>query len=1074
MATTIQTTFPVITTHTLFGQRLVAALTLADSPRLNHSTAMLAQQLVAAWHKTWLAEGEYLEVVRLLSDLPVHQEQITVGVPASTHPGLYPPHVLIFDIFLQALTTDNTNSRMIGYLPVLGIEASASTVDGVKALLIEGAQLEFIRKNRLASVHKLVELNWYQAAECQMETVALTFYTPSELEKLSEQGGHSLLAKVATALTPGYSKTVGLEAELQQMQNLLSPPHRQNILLVGPNGCGKTALLNGYAHTGTGLWETTAAGLIQGLTEDSGWQHNLALLCRELRDSQQILYVNHLSELFEVGQYVGNTVSIGEALREPLQRGEILLIAEATASELARLDLRSPGFSSLFSQVVFAEKTDAEKLRIAQQAIESLAQQHQIAVATAAIQELIQLQQRYFPYSGFPGKTIRFLETLILREKHRTLLQPGAAIDREHVLTAFCQESAMPRTLVDSEYPFDATATREFFAERVFGQPQAIDTILSLLTAIKTAVLRSGKPIANLLFIGPTGVGKTEMAKTLADYIFSDPTRILRLDMSEYATPEAVLRLTGDGGYADASLVTQVRQQPFAVVLFDELEKAHPNFFDLLLQILGEGRLTDQHGQIANFCSTIVIMTSNLGAEGFQQQGMGFTLAQSQQQVNQHFIQAVQTYFRPELFNRIDQIIPFNPLAIAIQPRIVERQMRLLQQRDGLAAHTLHCSEAALQQLGRGRYDNTEGARQMHRSLHQQVIIPLAHQLNASPQGKTKIELCHELNQKGSAGLTLRLTPQITTPQDTHLPETANQLAKDRRQFQAIQEGPVYIALLNELDKLTAKKQRLGEQFWKRPEETELFHQLTRYQQQAQHLFATLTELETHYLRLILGLEIPTGSTEATHPTHEAWQQSWLDFKMGLYQRHTPASRQATLAIYGRNPLQLKPLLQFYQAICQRQHFECTPYRVWLNAEGTYYRSQDTAPGADKPSPDKLIGYELALCGNCPELYWRAEAGLIRWVLAEGDKQDYWVVVSEQAIALDGASSAFKTPEGVHRQRFFDGLQPRIYFEVETSYFHDKELTRQYPLQPPDERQQQLQQHFIRLLDEELVRSDHE
>src|SRR5262249_30690931 len=188
----------------------------------------------------------------------------------------------------------------------------------------------------------------------------------------------------------------------------------------------------------------------------------------------------------------------------------------------------------------------------------------------------------------------------------------------------FTRETGLPRFLLEDAVRLDLKATRDRFARRVIGQPEAVDLVVDLLATVKAGLTRPHKPIASLLFIGPTGVRKTEMAKALADFLFGDPGRLTRLDMSEYADPAAVQRLIGGGFGAEGVLTSRIREQPFAVVLLDEFEKAHPLLFDLLLQVLGEGRLTDAAGRLADFCNAMVILTSNLGAESFQQGAFGF------------------------------------------------------------------------------------------------------------------------------------------------------------------------------------------------------------------------------------------------------------------------------------------------------------------------------------------------------------------------------------------------------------------------------------------------------------------
>ncbi|MEM1124086.1 MAG: AAA family ATPase, partial [Bacteroidota bacterium] len=176
----------------------------------------------------------------------------------------------------------------------------------------------------------------------------------------------------------------------------------------------------------------------------------------------------------------------------------------------------------------------------------------------------------------------------------------------------------MPSFIIDPAVPMDLTAIKQQFNDNVFGQEKAVDSIVNLLASVKTALTKTGKPIASFLFVGPTGVGKTELAKVLAQFMFGHRDKMVRFDMSEYADAYSVMRLTGLSYGSDGLLTAAVRRTPFCVLLFDEIEKAHTNFFDLLLQILSEGRLTDSSGRLVNFCSTIIIMTSNIGASNLQ------------------------------------------------------------------------------------------------------------------------------------------------------------------------------------------------------------------------------------------------------------------------------------------------------------------------------------------------------------------------------------------------------------------------------------------------------------------------
>ena len=1030
------------------GIAVLIPLGLPDVTWVNATEAALADALVQAWGKTWIEQGDYLEVLRALPTNAGWQSHCSVEFKASKDGFRYPCHRHDFPLWCYQLAPD----LILGFLPALGIEATGHSQEAVQAAMADNVRLEFVRKGRLGGVRHLVEATWFQAFSWQQVPITLRFYTPAELERLHEHQERPLLPQVASELQPSADLLIALQDELEQLGNALESPFRQNVLLLGANGCGKSALLNAYLkqrrkRRAQPIWETGASRLIQGLSGDSGWQKNLALLCRELREREQILYVNHLHELFEVGQYEGNAVSIGDALREPLQRGEITLIAETTEEELAQLDLRSPGFSALFSRVQIKPCSDAEKMDIIRRASAAMAKRNKVTVDSEAVAEIIRLYRRYFPYSGFPGKTIRFLESLILREKNRADRQP--LVDRQQVISGFCQESAMPSALVDEDQILDLETVRDFFRQRLFAQDHAVDTLVDLLAALKTGVLRTDKPIANLLFVGPTGVGKTELAKTLAAYVFGDSKRLLRLDMSEYADPGAVLRITGDLGRGEGSLVSRIRQQPFSVVLLDELEKAHSNFFDLLLQILGEGRLTDGRGQVASFCSAIVIMTSNIGAEGFQRGGIGFHNPHAHtHDVVRHFEQAVQDYFRAELFNRLDRVIPFHPLGADMQPRVIERQLSLLKLRPGLRDREVNLTvdTAAVNFLGRTGYDRRYGARQMQRILQQRLVVPLARRLNA---------------YKCSQPLGLRITAaeqdmQIAVERrdpgrGSGAAVSAERIADLRRRFQAVQEGPVYIGLLSELDQLEAAKRRKDQTFWRSDKRAEKFTRHNRIRRQVEHLFQRILELEAAMTLSLTGMlsEISAGNVAI-----DTWEADYLELKTQIYLAVHPQAQVCTLGIYGPLP-GLSALLQFYQRLCAGFTLQTRIVRL---RDEHYVLDEYPLTQAEANKPWKTVGFQLGLSGACPYLLLAGEQGMLRWQTETGKRDDYYLQLFE---------TGEHTPAGVHRRSFFENKQPRR--TLRGNKLSDKNYKIEASFSDPSALKDYLQQRFQERLDAVLL-----
>lgn len=608
---------------------------------------------------------------------------------------------------------------------------------GVEFFYTQGQLRDLVRhyvQEKLTGYPPHVVARYLPVEEVSLETVV----TKERPEKVSTGPAPNLrnLNVVAEAMgtktfKARYARPYGREREVATLAARLTG-RGANVLLVGEQGSGKTSVLlealrkvekerdkERYARR---FWQSRGARFIAGMRYLGQWEERTEYVIEELGEIEGVLCLESLQEVVQTGGR-GPEDSIAAFLGPYVERGELVIVAEATPKELDTCRRLLPGFVDLFSTLYLPEFNAAEAQDVLSQLTEQLDKKYRITADPTVVGECYRLHKRFLPYHAFPGKASSFLHQLYEECKRKQ-----ERVDRESAVARFSRETGLPLKLLRDEELLPASEISGFFEERVVGQPEACRAVTNLVSTFKAGLNDPERPLGVMLFCGPTGVGKTEMAKAVSKCFFgAGVDRMVRLDMSEYSGAGAVYRLLGTQD-RPGELVRKVREQPFTVVLLDEIEKADPDIFDLLLGVFDEGRLTDPWGRVTTFLSTVIIMTSNLGVSALRPIGINQSREPSYQA-------EVRDFFRPEFFNRIDSVVSFAPLSQGSICRIAAMELAAVAKREGVKERglSLQWTQEVLTHLADQGYDARYGARPLKRTIEEQVVVPLARYLVDNP-----------------------------------------------------------------------------------------------------------------------------------------------------------------------------------------------------------------------------------------------------------------------------------------------------------------------------------------------------
>ena len=563
---------------------------------------------------------------------------------------------------------------------------------------------------------------------------------------------------------------IGREDDIRHIMQVLGRRRKNNPLVLGDPGVGKTALVEGVALMvaagrvpaylrDTHVVMLDVAGIVSGSKYRGDFEERLKGVVKEAIDAKNvILFIDEIHSVIGAGSAEGS-IDAAAILKPPLSRGEIRVIGATTVDEYRKHFSTDPALDRRFQAITIEEPDEAETLRILRGLRERYESYHGVSYADDALQAAVNLSSRYMTTRYQPDKAIDVMDEAGARLRYESTMvddpDDEAVDDEVEDVAELPADEEAERPVVTSELiaqvVSEATGVpvsrltegeterlltmEDALRRRVVGQDEAVSAVSKTVRRVRAGLGNPRRPGGSFLFLGPTGVGKTELAKALAEFLFGTEDALITFDMSEYMEKFSVSRLVGAPpgyvGYDEGGQLTkEVRRHPYSVVLFDEIEKAHPDVFNILLQVLEEGRLTDSQGRKVNFRNTVVIMTSNVGAReivrdrmvGFMSDGSDTEGKDIRRDVNKE----LERLFRPEFLNRVDQRIVFNRLGEEEGLKIVDLMLQDLRTRLQEQGVKLEVTDDARRLLMSEGMDERYGARPMRRVIQQRLEDPIS------------------------------------------------------------------------------------------------------------------------------------------------------------------------------------------------------------------------------------------------------------------------------------------------------------------------------------------------------------
>ena len=540
------------------------------------------------------------------------------------------------------------------------------------------------------------------------------------------------------------------EEELERMVEILCRRQKNNPCLLGEPGVGKSALAEALAQAiasgqitqalrGKRVLALDMASMVAGTKYRGDFEERFKNLLEELyRDHSTILFIDEIHLIAGAGAAEG-AIDAASILKPMLARGEIQLIGATTPEEYRKTIQKDSALERRFGKVMVEEPTPENAEKILLGLMPRYERYHSVTIPPETIHAAVELSVRYLPGRFLPDKAIDLLDEAAAALRIAEKSSPGKRVlAPRDIARVVSKASGVPAERVGEAERERLSQLESRLSAEVIGQPSAVAAVAAAIRRSRTGLRETGRPIGAMLFLGPTGVGKTQLARTLAKCWFGSEKALLRFDMSEYMEKHTVARLLGAPpgyvGHEEGGQLTEaVRRRPYSVVLFDEIEKAHSDIQNLLLQILEGGSLTDAQGRRADFSNTIILLTSNLGARFLSGQTapLGFGTAQTERsRRSKQAIQEAKDYFRPELMGRLDEVVVFDPLGPEQLASIADRLLRELEERAAGQGYLLTHTAAAAKALA-GDTVPSYGARELRRKVSRAVEQALADRIAA-------------------------------------------------------------------------------------------------------------------------------------------------------------------------------------------------------------------------------------------------------------------------------------------------------------------------------------------------------